>query len=172
MADGVFYVRDQALADGRWAVSAYSSARFAEGELVAADAAAEVIADSSTRLVWRTSESERGIIRIERGPQEVPGAPDLWFVWSVLAGAAQGSGFTIVISATIALAASSHHAGRLGAVVQAGGYLAAATSPSILGAAHEATGGWDLPLVCVLIALLVFITAGVAASLRIRRATA
>jgi len=99
-------------------------------------------------------------------------APDLWFVWSVLAGAAQGSGFTIVISATIALAASSHHAGRLGAVVQAGGYLAAATSPSILGAAHEATGGWDLPLVCVLIALLVFITAGVAASLRIRRATA
>lgn len=99
-------------------------------------------------------------------------APGLWFLWSVLAGAAQGSGFTIVISATIALATGSHHAARLGAVVQAGGYLVAATAPSVLGAAHEATGGWTVPLVWVLVALLVFIAAGVAASLRIRRASA
>lgn len=80
MSDGVFYVRDQALAEGRWAVSAYASDRFAEGEIVIPDVASEAVADPSTRLVWRTSASDRGIIRIERGPQEVPGAPDLWFV--------------------------------------------------------------------------------------------
>lgn len=80
MSDGVFYVRDEALPDGRFAVSAHASGSFAEGQIVDALAAAETIADPATRLVWRTSRSERGIIRIERGPVEVPGAPDLWFV--------------------------------------------------------------------------------------------
>jgi GNAT superfamily N-acetyltransferase len=80
VADGVFYVRDSELPDGRWAVSAYSSTSFAEGEIVDAAAAAEAIADPATRVVWRTFESERGIIRIERGASEVPGAPNIWFV--------------------------------------------------------------------------------------------
>ena len=74
MTEGVFYVRDRQLTDGRWAVSAYRNSGFAEGEVVDASQAPK------SPLVWRSSESERGIIRIERGAGEVDGAPGLWFV--------------------------------------------------------------------------------------------
>jgi len=74
MTTGVFYVRDQELPDGRWAVSAYGNDGFAEGEIVDGALAA------GSHLVWRTSQSDRGIVRIERGAGEVDGAPDLWFV--------------------------------------------------------------------------------------------
>ncbi len=97
-------------------------------------------------------------------------APQLWAIWGVLGGAAQGAGFTIAITATLALAADDRHAARLTAIVQAMAYTVAAIAPSVLGFAHESTGSWITPLLILLAAAVMFVVAGVAANYRIAAA--
>ncbi len=59
-------------------------------------------------------------------------------------------------------------AGRSG-IVQGFGYAVAAVGPVSLGALHEATGAWTLPLLIVLAALAVFGVAGLSVALPLRR---
>jgi CP family cyanate transporter-like MFS transporter len=75
-------------------------------------------------------------------------------------GVAQGGGLVVVFVAVVRLARDEADARRLSAMVQGGGYAVAAVGPYVLGAVHEATGGWDAPLLVVVVALLVMATAG------------
>ncbi len=96
-------------------------------------------------------------------------APELWWLWSTIAGAAQGGGITIVFIVIVRLARSDTHARRLSAFVQGGGYLLASVGPSIVGAAHEATGDWLLPMLIVLTSALTLAVAGIISALRADR---
>jgi CP family cyanate transporter-like MFS transporter len=82
-------------------------------------------------------------------------APDTGtLVWVAVFGLAQGSGFALALTLIVLRSATPLIAARLGGVAQCVGYLVAAAGPVVLGALHDATGGWHWPL-GVLLALMV-----------------
>jgi CP family cyanate transporter-like MFS transporter len=93
-------------------------------------------------------------------------APAGSLAWGFLGGIAQGGGITIVFMLVVQLARSGTHARRLSAMVQGVGYALGATAPSLIGAAHDSTGTWTLPMGIVLVGTVVFTVAGLAGALR------
>ncbi|MFJ4220496.1 CynX/NimT family MFS transporter [Curtobacterium luteum] len=93
-------------------------------------------------------------------------APQLWLLWSVLGGAAQGGGITIVFIVIVRIVSSDADARRMSAFVQGGGYLIGSAGPLVAGTLHGATGDWTAPLLVVLVAVLVL---GVVGSIAARR---
>ncbi|WP_218594971.1 MFS transporter [Pseudonocardia oceani] len=91
-------------------------------------------------------------------------APHLWLVWCALGGAAQGGGFTVIFSIVVRAARGPAESRKMSALVQGGGYLVAATGPAVVGAVHEATGTWAVPLLIVLGAIAVLTAAGTASA--------
>ncbi|WP_222193147.1 MFS transporter [Modestobacter italicus] len=91
-------------------------------------------------------------------------APGLWALWCCLAGIAQGGGITVVFIAIVRRSRDLTENRRLSAMVQGGGYVVAATGPLVIGAVHEATGGWTLPLLVILGAVVVMAVAGTASA--------
>jgi CP family cyanate transporter-like MFS transporter len=95
-------------------------------------------------------------------------APQLWLVWSIFGGAAQGGGITILFIIIVHLVTSDAEARRLSALVQGGGYAIASLGPLVVGAVHGATGGWTASMLVVFVAVLVLGVSGVVSSRRIR----
>lgn len=93
-------------------------------------------------------------------------APQLWLLWSVLGGAAQGGGITVVFIVIVRIVSSDADARRMSAFVQGGGYLLGSAGPLVAGSLHGATGDWTAPLLVVLVAVL---TLGVAGTISARR---
>lgn len=93
-------------------------------------------------------------------------APVGWPVWGFLGGVAQGGGITIVFMLVVQLAMSGAHARRLSAMVQGVGYALGATAAFLVGAVHDATGTWTLPIGVLLVSTLVFTASGLTAALR------
>jgi CP family cyanate transporter-like MFS transporter len=91
-------------------------------------------------------------------------APQLWPVWSAVGGAAQGGGLVVIFALVVRKARDLAENRRMSALVQGGGYVVAATGPSVVGAVHEATAGWTAPLLVVLGAILVLAVFGTAAA--------
>jgi CP family cyanate transporter-like MFS transporter len=90
--------------------------------------------------------------------------PGLWPLWCSLAGMAQGGGITIVFIAIVRRAGDLTENRRLSAMVQGGGYAVAATGPLVVGAVHDASGGWTVPLLVILGAVGVMAVAGAPAA--------
>jgi CP family cyanate transporter-like MFS transporter len=88
-------------------------------------------------------------------------APGLWPVWCGVGGAAQGGGLVVIFALIVRSARDLADNRRMSALVQGGAYVVAATGPTVVGAAHAATGGWTVPLLVVLVADALF---GVAAA--------
>jgi CP family cyanate transporter-like MFS transporter len=95
-------------------------------------------------------------------------APQLWLLWSIFGGAAQGGGITIVFIIIVRLVTSDVEARRLSALVQGGGYALASLGPLVVGAVHGASGGWSVPMLVVFTAVLVLGVSGVLSSRRVR----
>jgi CP family cyanate transporter-like MFS transporter len=74
-------------------------------------------------------------------------------VWVCVFGLAQGAGFALALTLIVLRSRTPLTAARLGGVAQCLGYLVAAAGPFLLGAVHDATGGWTWPLVCLLVLL-------------------
>jgi len=74
-------------------------------------------------------------------------------VWVSVFGLAQGAGFALALTLVVLRSPTPLTAARLGGVAQCLGYLVAAAGPFLLGAVHDATGGWTWPLVCLLVLL-------------------
>ncbi len=91
-------------------------------------------------------------------------APQLWALWCILGGAAQGGGLTVVFSLVVRVARDAAENRRFSALVQGGGYTVAAAGPPVLGAVHAATGAWTAPLLVVLAAIALLTVAGAAAA--------
>lgn len=93
-------------------------------------------------------------------------APHLWAIWILSGGVAQGGGITIVFTLIVMVSTDARHARRLSAFVQGVGYSFAALSPTLVGAAHDATGGWTVPMIVVGVGIALFILCTLWAALR------
>jgi CP family cyanate transporter-like MFS transporter len=91
-------------------------------------------------------------------------APSLWPVWCSLAGVAQGGGITILFIAIVRRSRDLIENRRMSALVQGGGYTVGATGPLVIGAVHDASGGWTVPLLVILGAVTVMAVAGTPAA--------
>ncbi|PZF62030.1 MFS transporter [Curtobacterium sp. MCBD17_034] len=91
-------------------------------------------------------------------------APQLWLLWSICGGAAQGGGITIVFIIVVRLVTTDADARRMSALVQGGGYLLGSAGPLVAGTLHEASGGWTVPLLVVVGAVLVLGVSGTIAA--------
>jgi CP family cyanate transporter-like MFS transporter len=96
-------------------------------------------------------------------------APGAWLAWGFTGGVAQGGGITLIFMLIVQLAMNGTHARRLSAMIQGVGYALGATSPTLIGAAHDATGAWQLPLVLIGLGTLTFTVAGLAGAIRATR---
>jgi CP family cyanate transporter-like MFS transporter len=74
-------------------------------------------------------------------------APSLW---AILLGLGFGTGFTLVLSLFVLRADDTSHAVALSGMAQSVGYALAAVGPIAVGALHDATGGWSVPLVVLI----------------------
>ncbi|MDX8152155.1 MFS transporter [Patulibacter brassicae] len=80
--------------------------------------------------------------------------------WVLLLGGGMGAALTLAITFFALRTRSAHAAGELSGMAQAVGYLVAATGPTGLGAVHDASGGWTVPLVLLLVLLVPLAVAG------------
>ncbi|MDQ1129621.1 CynX/NimT family MFS transporter [Microbacterium sp. SORGH_AS_0888] len=97
-------------------------------------------------------------------------APELWWLWCLIGGAAQGGGLTVVFIMVAALGGGPREITGRSGIVQGIGYGLAALGPTIVGGVHEWTGDWTLPLLVILLAVLLFGVLGVGVAARLRRA--
>jgi CP family cyanate transporter-like MFS transporter len=71
--------------------------------------------------------------------------------WVLLLGVAQGAALALAIFFTMARAADPVTAASLSAFAQSAGYLIASAGPLEVGLLHSATGGWNVPVMLLLI---------------------
>ena len=88
----------------------------------------------------------------------VVGLAGAWFAplggaaaWVLLLGLGQGSALGLAIFFTMARAPNPRAAASLSAFAQSVGYLVATTGPLAVGFLHTATGGWTVPVSCLLV---------------------
>ncbi|MFE3882705.1 CynX/NimT family MFS transporter [Streptomyces lydicus] len=79
------------------------------------------------------------------------------WLWAALLGIGQGGALGLALTMMVLRSGDAHTAARLSGMAQTGGYLLAAAGPLVLGAVHQATHGWTIPLV-----LLIGVCAGLA----------
>lgn len=99
-------------------------------------------------------------------------APELLWVWLAVGAIGHAGGFVVIFSALVSVARNDAEAAGMSALIQGGGYAIGAVGAPVMGALHESTGGWEAPLVVVLVLALVYcgaLIAAVAASWRAAR---
>lgn len=77
------------------------------------------------------------------------------WLWAALLGVGQGGALGLALTMMVLRSGDAHTAARLSGMAQTGGYLLAAAGPLVLGAVHQATHGWTVPLM-----LLIAVCAG------------
>ena len=98
-------------------------------------------------------------------PAQLLLVPDAYVLGSVLGGIAQGGGFGALFTIVVQVSRTDRESAHLSAFVQGIGYATAATGPTLLGLAHDATDGWTLPVLIVLGTTAAFSVFGVSAAL-------
>jgi CP family cyanate transporter-like MFS transporter len=76
------------------------------------------------------------------------------YLWMVLLGLGQGAAISLALLFIVQRAPDARIASQLSSNAQGFGYVLAAFGPAVLGASHDATGSWTLPLVLLAAALL------------------
>ncbi|MDA8292164.1 MAG: MFS transporter [Actinomycetota bacterium] len=79
-------------------------------------------------------------------------------------GLGSGSSLSLALGFIAKRGHDAHRVSQLSTIAQGGGYVLAALGPLALGAIHQATGAWTLPLVVLGVLVLLEIPAGIAAS--------
>ncbi len=86
--------------------------------------------------------------------------PEPTVLWMVLLGAAQGAGLGVGLTFIVLRTRDAQQATVLSGMAQSWGYLFAAAGPLVLGALRDWTGGWQVPLLVLFIALVPMVAAG------------
>jgi CP family cyanate transporter-like MFS transporter len=85
-------------------------------------------------------------------------------LWAVLYGIGNGASFPLAMALILVRTRDVVQTGQLSAVAQSAGYLVAAGGPLAVGLLHDATGGWTVGLVVMLVLLGVQVAVGLAAA--------
>ncbi|MFI0481816.1 CynX/NimT family MFS transporter [Actinomadura sp. 9N215] len=85
------------------------------------------------------------------------------WVWAVVLGLGQGLGFASALSFIGLRAHDAQVAAQLSGMAQGVGYVIAALGPLAIGALHDATNGWTVPIAAVLLVCAVMTLPGLAA---------
>ncbi|WP_367432737.1 CynX/NimT family MFS transporter [Streptomyces celluloflavus] len=72
------------------------------------------------------------------------------WLWAVLLGIGQGGALGLALTMMVLRSGDAHTAARLSGMSQTGGYLLAAVGPLALGAVHQLTDGWTVPIILLL----------------------
>ena len=98
-------------------------------------------------------------------------APGAFVIWVGFGAIAHAGGFVVIFTLLVGVARSDAEAAGMSALVQGAGYGIGALGAPLLGAVHEATGGWTVPLmimVGVAVAYTVLLLSALAAARRTR----
>lgn len=91
-------------------------------------------------------------------------APATWTIlWMALFGIAAGSALSIALTLIVLRSPDTPHAAAMSGMAQSVGYLLAATGPFLVGALHDLSGGWRVPIIAVLLVLVPTLLFGLAA---------
>jgi CP family cyanate transporter-like MFS transporter len=90
-------------------------------------------------------------------------APSAAAVWVTLFALGQGAAFSLALTLIVLRAPDSRRTAELSGMAQAIGYSLAAVGPLAVGALHDWSGGWDAPLVALLLLTVPLLAAGIAA---------
>ena len=86
------------------------------------------------------------------------------WLWAALLGIAMGGGFGLAMALVVLRAGGAQVASQLSGMSQMVGYFIAACGPVGVGALHQLTGGWTLPLALLLVCCGVALAAGLGAA--------
>jgi CP family cyanate transporter-like MFS transporter len=78
-------------------------------------------------------------------------APSIALVWMVVLGVGQGAALGLGLILPVLRGRGATEVASLTAMAMGIGYLVAAAGPSIIGAVHDASGGWTAPLIVLLV---------------------
>ncbi|MGP4029551.1 CynX/NimT family MFS transporter [Actinomadura sp. 3N407] len=139
------------------------------GYVLALSAAVQAVGSLTVPLLARRTRDQRPLVLTTAtlslaGFTGVTWAPieSVW-VWAVVLGLGQGVGFATALSFIGLRAHNAHVAAQLSGMAQGIGYLIAALGPLAVGALHDATGGWSVPIAGVLIVCAVMTVPGLSA---------
>ncbi|GGV13296.1 MFS transporter [Streptomyces filipinensis] len=90
--------------------------------------------------------------------------PEAGWLWMVILGFATGSAFPLAMTLISLRTPDPATAARLSGMAQTCGYLLAATGPLGVGLLHTLTGGWNIPLLLLLLLVVPETAAGLAAA--------
>ncbi|MEU7132921.1 MFS transporter [Streptomyces sp. NPDC046261] len=85
------------------------------------------------------------------------------WVWATLMGVAQGGLLGLALTLMVLRTRDAHTAARLSGMAQTWGYLLASVGPFAIGAVHQATDGWTLPVALLLVACAALLFLGLGA---------
>ncbi|WP_370420079.1 CynX/NimT family MFS transporter [Streptomyces sp. QH1-20] len=85
------------------------------------------------------------------------------WLWAVLLGIGQGGALGLALTMMVLRTRDAHTAARLSGMAQTWGYLLAAVGPFALGAVHQATGGWNIPIILLLVVCVGLVMLGLGA---------
>jgi MFS transporter, CP family, cyanate transporter len=85
-------------------------------------------------------------------------------LWGGVIGFVMGGTFGLALLFLVVRAPDAHMATSLSGMAQSVGYLIAAVGPALIGLIHDISGGWTVPLLCLLAVLGVKVAAGLGAA--------
>ena len=136
------------------------------GAVLALSAAVQAAGSLSVPVLARRTRDQRPLVLATAvlssvGFAGVTWAPvgTVWF-WAVVLGLGQGIGFATALSFLGLRAHNAQVAAQLSGMAQGIGYLIAALGPLGVGALHDATGSWSVPMTGVLAVCLVMLIPG------------
>ncbi|WP_051852906.1 CynX/NimT family MFS transporter [Streptomyces aureocirculatus] len=86
------------------------------------------------------------------------------YPWMSLLGLGQGAAISLALLFIVQRAPDARHVAQLSSMAQCFGYILAATGPTVLGAVHDASHNWTVPVVVLLVLLVPQIVVGFGAA--------
>ncbi|MBX5475400.1 MAG: MFS transporter [Thermoleophilia bacterium] len=138
------------------------------GALLSVYALAGIPASLAAPVLAARARDQRTIAVVSVAPEAValagllaaPGAAPLWVTLYALG---QGAAFSLALTLIVLRSPSARRGAELSGMVQAIGYCVAALGPLVVGALHDAEGGWTAPLLLLLVCCAPMAAAGLGA---------
>jgi CP family cyanate transporter-like MFS transporter len=113
---------------------------------------------AATTVVIATVACGTGYVGLAIAPVAMP------YVWLTILGLGQGMCISLALGFIVARAPDVQHTARLSTMAQGVGYTIASVGPFGLGALHDLTGGWMIPMLALTGILLPMLLTGLGAS--------